>query len=104
VRTHCCPDLAGTTQTLHPDTPPDPARAVAHDPVFDEYRLVGPAGRLRGEPLRHCPWCGTALPASQRRNWFDAVARAGHAPDDADLPDRFTTARWRDGPGDAAPG
>ena len=98
MRTHCCTELAGATQTLHPDTPLDPDRVVTYDPVFDEYRLVGRSGRVGGEPLRHCPWCGAPLPESQRRNWFDAVARDGHAPDDADLPDHFTSSRWREPP------
>jgi hypothetical protein len=101
VRNDCCPELAGATQTLHPDTPLDPGRPLAHDPVFDEHHLVGPSGRLTGEALRHCPWCGTPLPPSQRHDWFDAVARAGHSPDDADLPDRFTSSAWRDLPGGA---
>jgi hypothetical protein len=97
VSTHCCLDLANTTQTLRPDGLPDGDRTIAYDPVFAEYRLVEHRGRLHNKPLRHCPWCGADLPPSRRLKWFAAINHLGFTPDDPDLPTQFATDQWWDG-------
>jgi hypothetical protein len=94
MRGHCCDGMR-----THVQIPPAPSevvddRPVLYDPVFDEYRLVSACRMADRTVIAWCPWCGTALPPSQREAWFAALASTGLAPD-GPLPDRFLTDAWR---------
>lgn len=51
--------------------------------------------------LFHCPWCGEALPPSQRDRWFDEIEALGLDPLADPLPPAYLDGAWR-GAGDPA--
>ena len=69
---------------------------IVYDERFDEY-AIGPRG---GEGdlcvITHCPWCGVALPPSQRDAWFDELERMNVEPFSDDVPVEFRTKAWRE--------
>lgn len=96
---HCC-DIVW-------DTLEDPRTLFSYFPWTREYgvRLVDitrPAGEqpLRIKPIRHCPWCGDALPPSLRDDWEKRVRARGFDPDTPctpypeGLPEDLASDRW----------
>lgn len=65
---------------------------VRYDVRFDHYWLA--AGDAKQE-LFFCPWCGAALPASQRDRWFDALEAEGLDPNRDPIPLAYQTGAWR---------
>lgn len=65
---------------------------MRYDSRFDEYWL--PAGGAR-QCLFHCPWCGEALPPSQRDRWFDELEALGLDPDRDAIPEDYRDGTWR---------
>jgi hypothetical protein len=46
-------------------------------------------------PVGFCPWCGDALPASLRSEWFDRLHKLGYDdPAEQDVPDEFKSDAW----------
>jgi hypothetical protein len=96
---HCCKRMA-TALTMSCDQHDDPwdcpdVAVIYHEP-FDEYGIPIRDGGMSYLLIEHCPWCGTALPAPRRDDWFDAMDDAGLDPDDTEnLPKEFLCADWR---------
>jgi hypothetical protein len=44
--------------------------------------------------LVFCPFCGSSLPESLRRQWFDELDVLGLEPDDPNIPAALTTDLW----------
>nr|WP_314437151.1 hypothetical protein [uncultured Brevundimonas sp.] len=65
---------------------------VRYDARFDHYWLV--AGDAK-QQLFFCPWCGDALPESQRDRWFDALEAEGIDPNRDPIPLPYRTGAWR---------
>jgi hypothetical protein len=73
-----------------------PDVALIHHDLFGEYGIPIRDGGPSYIVIVHCPWCGTALPASARDAWFDAVDAAGLADmPTADLPELYRTSAFR---------
>lgn len=66
--------------------------SVRYDPRFDVYWLA--AGNAK-QQLFFCPWCGDALPESQRDRWFDALEAEGVDPSRDLIPEIYQTGAWR---------
>lgn len=100
AQAHCCGSMtAALTHQCqqHAEDPFEcPDLMIAYSPTFDEYGLVIHDGSGSTLLIRHCPWCGTALPESQRERWFDELEALGfNAPHADDIPDRYKSAKWR---------
>ena len=67
-------------------------RSVRYDARFDEYWIM--AGGAR-QCLFHCPWCGAALPPSQRDRWFEELEASGLDPLSDPIPTAYRSAAWR---------
>ena len=67
---------------------------VRYDARFDHYWMA--AGDAK-QQLFFCPWCGAALPASQRDRWFDALEAEGLDPNRDPIPLAYQTGAWRGG-------
>ncbi|MEZ5844405.1 MAG: hypothetical protein R3D27_11840 [Hyphomicrobiaceae bacterium] len=96
---HCCGEMAAALEMscdLHTDPFDCPDVSLVFHELFAEYGIPirdGGAGYLL---ISNCPFCGTALPASRRDDWFDAVEAENLADTPFDtLPERFRTAQWR---------
>ena len=88
----CCARLSETVQVLVDGEFTSRDRPLGYDPVFDEFRA---AGQHHGEPVTHCPWCGTDLGPGRRDAWFRRLDELGLTPND-DLPvDLLSDAWWR---------
>lgn len=53
---------------------------LVYNEVFDEIGLVVHDGGPSYVLITHCPWCGAALPDSQRDRWFDETETGGVKP------------------------
>ena len=71
------------------------ALMIYHEP-FDEYGIVVHDGGPSYVLIRHCPWCGTPLPESQRDSWFDETDAKG-IPGENGYPPEYLSAAWRSG-------
>jgi hypothetical protein len=70
-----------------------PEVAIVYDPRYDEYGVHLYDKSVLG--IRHCPWCGTALPPSRREEWFRRLAEMGfHDPVDQFIPEAFRSDAW----------
>ena len=73
------------------------ALIIYHEP-FNEYGIVIHDGGPSYVLIRHCPWCGTSLPESQRDRWFNALEANGIDDFDAgNLPPEYLSSAWRTG-------
>lgn len=96
MRRHCCDGMRTHHQVLREPNESNAVvadRPILYDPVFDEYRLVSTGLLTDRQVISWCPWCGAALPQSQRERWFTELARLGLSVDDT-LPDQFRTDAW----------
>lgn len=79
----------------HPNRFECPDALVDYSPRFDEYGLIVHDGASSTLGIAFCPWCGTALPASRRDQWFDELKRHGFEdPLAQDIPERFDSDAW----------
>jgi hypothetical protein len=74
--------------------------SVRYDARFDHYWVE--AGGAK-QQLFYCPWCGEALPPSQRDGWFDALEALGIDPNLDPIPEPFRTGAWRGAPDPVRP-
>jgi hypothetical protein len=97
--TRCCDEMRIALELRcdrHTDHWECPDIAVVYHEPFDEYGLPIRDGGMSYLLIRHCPWCGAALPAARRDDWFDVIEEAGLDPDGTDkLPAEFLRADWR---------
>lgn len=89
-------DPAGDVRLCHSDHmashPQNNWETVRYDARFDHYWLT--AGQAK-QQIFFCPWCGVALPGSQRDRWFDALEAEGIDPDRDPIPEHYKTGAWR---------
>ena len=74
--------------------------SVRYDERFDLYWVE--AGGAK-QQLFYCPWCGDALPPSQRDRWFDRLEALGIDPGIDPIPEAFRSGAWRGAPDPAPP-
>ncbi len=75
------------------DTQPPREAAIVYTPKFDEFGIHLFDGSVIG--IRHCPFCGVALPASRREEWFARLTAMGYDdPVDQFIPPEFNTDAW----------
>ena len=67
---------------------------ITHIPKFREYGIIVHDGGTSRMTIAFCPWCGLALPASERDRWFQELDARGIDPSTDDIPDEFTDERW----------
>jgi len=108
-RSYCCQHMtaAVTHACDQHKTPYDcPDNLIGYDHAYDEYGIIVHDGGPSSVLIRHCPWCGKALPESKRDAWFDRLQQLGIEPHSDDVPEAFRSdAWWQAGepqPGDAA--
>ncbi|MGL4395155.1 MAG: DUF6980 family protein [Hyphomicrobium sp.] len=98
IADYACVHMAyRATQTCdqHPDRSECSDLVIAYSPRFDEYAIIKNDVSLT---IHYCPWCGIALPPSQRDRWFDEVtALIGchpWSPEAPEIPQRYRTSAW----------
>ncbi|GAA4994699.1 DUF6980 family protein [Kitasatospora paranensis] len=94
---HCCAAMtahAGRSCDLHADPFDCPDALVRFDPAHREYGLIVHDGGRSAITIAFCPWCGRALPESQRDRWFEELERLGIDPWTDDVPAEFEDGRW----------
>lgn len=94
---YCCEQLRAQVERRcpeHADLMDCPDAAVVYLGKFDEYVQPAADRESRGEVLTRCPFCGSALPASRRDAWFDALEERGLSPWGDQLPAEFESDRW----------
>ena len=97
--TPCCDDLRLAT-TFACDQHDDPFDCgdylIAYNPITDEYGLPIRDGGGSVLIIKHCPFCGTALPASQADHWFDEIEALGFTDySDEKIPVAYKSDTWR---------
>jgi Domain of unknown function (DUF6980) len=98
IRHHCCATMTAQIAhrcEQHPNPFDCPDALILYEPRFDEYGIIIHDCGTSTHAIDYCPWCGTALPASQRDRWFDELAALGF--DDPlmqPIPAAFTTDAW----------
>ena len=94
----CCETMESQltlTCEHHPEPFDCPDVVVVYDPIFDEYTMPIRDGGPSGLSMSFCPWCGTAMPTSQRDEWFDTLESMGfESPTEDDIPIAFKTDAW----------
>jgi hypothetical protein len=78
----------------HPDPFDCPDNLVYYNATFNEYGLIIHDGGGSKLNIDYCPWCGTALPASRRDEWFDRIEALGLDPSEDDLPAEYHSDAW----------
>ena len=95
---HCCDDLRRAVAYAcaeHPDPFECGDYLIAYNEITDEYGLPIKDGGGSVLLIKHCPFCGTALPDSKADRWFDAVEALGLAhPLDDQIPPAYKTDAW----------
>ena len=97
-RTSCCDDLCNAT-TFHCDQHDDPFECpdclIAYNEITDEYGLAIHDGAASVLIIRHCPFCGSAMPDSKSDRWFDEIESLGMTgPTDERLPAKYKSDAW----------
>ncbi|MDZ7734585.1 MAG: hypothetical protein U5R31_17210 [Acidimicrobiia bacterium] len=67
---------------------------VTFIPKFREYGLIVHDGGESFVLIQHCPWCGSALPPSERHRWFETLEARGIAPGVDEVPPPFRDGTW----------
>jgi len=66
---HCCDDMTRALDFAcpeHQDPFDCPDALLYYHQRFDEYGLIVHDGGSSWVCIKHCPWCGKALPPSRR--------------------------------------
>jgi len=89
-----CVHLAYYTASWVEDAGSLPSKAaIVYRPKFDEFGIHLFDGSVIG--IRHCPFCGIALPPSRREQWFGALRALGFDdPVVESIPADFNTDAW----------
>ena len=61
---------------------------------FREYGIKINDGGTSFQEISYCPWCGSKLPNSLRREWFDRIEKLGLDPFDANIPSKMLSDSW----------
>lgn len=68
---------------------------IHYNEIYDEYSIPHGDG-ISKVGIKNCPWCGTALPESNRDQWFDKLESLGFDdPWEQDIPEKFKSKAWR---------
>ena len=92
---HCCLDMAYAI--AHPTETPHqgPNRVMDWIAQWNEYRIPVSYDGYASTVIRHCPWCGTRLPESREKEWYDHLYQLGyHDPGEQEIPEEFKDDRW----------
>lgn len=96
---HCCTDLRDQVEfrcEAHPERAGCPDYLIGYTASFDEYGIwvhTGEAGAAESWlAIRHCPFCGAALPPSRREEFFEWLESRGLELEDA--PVEFAAYGW----------
>jgi hypothetical protein len=95
---HCCDDMRRNLDfhcEQHESPFECPDALIYYSDKFDEYGIIVHDGGPSYVEIRHCPWCGTRLPQSQRDRYFDELQALGLDPVNSELPERYQSAAWR---------
>jgi hypothetical protein len=68
--------------------------AILYAPKFREYGIRVLDGGSGFIVIDHCPWCGKALPAPLRTEWFNEIESRGFEAGDETIPAEFTSDAW----------
>lgn len=97
-KAHCCTAMTEAVTyrcPQHPDPFDCGDSVVYYSAMFNEYGLIIYDGGASYLLIPHCPWCGTALPASRRDDWFEALEQQGFSnPLGDEIPKAFQTDAW----------
>ncbi|WAZ19215.1 hypothetical protein STRCI_000250 [Streptomyces cinnabarinus] len=94
---HCCEAMVRQVDARcdqHHGTSVCPDALIGFDARFQEYGLIVHDGGTSSVDIHFCPWCGRALPQSQRDRWFDELERRGIDPWEGEIPAEFQDDRW----------
>ena len=94
---HCCETMEmqiALTCPVHTDRHECPDCLISHTPKFREYGIIIHNGGTSTMSIQFCPWCGTALPKSERDRWFSELEARGIDPSTDDVPDVYADERW----------
>jgi hypothetical protein len=95
---YCCEDMRRNAE--YKDETKDefdcPDNLITYGRVFDEYGIIIHDGGSSYIQIRFCPWCGTRLPNSKRKLWFETLEGMGHNSPmfDDTIPKEFQTDEW----------
>jgi hypothetical protein len=67
---------------------------VNYLPKFREYGLIVHDGGTSCVRIRFCPWCGSTLPESLRKQWFAELEALGIDPGNENVPERYQSSEW----------
>ena len=101
----CCDDMSefiySIDQNDRKSNPNTVDKPIYYSSKFNEFGLPvydGENGKATSYILiKHCPWCGKALPESRRTEWFECLERLGFETpfeDFDNIPPEFKTAEW----------
>jgi hypothetical protein len=72
-----------------------PNRVLDWISAVDEYRIPIAYDGYSSTLIRYCPWCGTKLPDSKERLWYQTLVQMGFDdPGNDDIPPEFETDEW----------
>lgn len=96
-RQHCCPAMTEQVNLQSPlvSSPllGSTDKRIYWSTVFNEYGLIcQPSTEVL--VISHFPFCGSALPVSRRREWFEALERTGWRTWGDPIPPRMLTCEW----------
>lgn len=61
---------------------------------FREFGILYRDGGSSKQSIYYCPWCGSQLPTSLRKKWFEMIESQGLEPDSPEIPQEFLTDEW----------
>ncbi len=96
-QTACCDDLKLATAfdcDMHADPFECGDYLVAYNAVTDEYGLPIRDGGTSVLLIKHCPFCGSALPESKADRWFEEIEALGFNATDERLPSAYQSDAW----------
>jgi hypothetical protein len=63
-------------------------------PRFREYGITVPGQSESITLIEFCPWCGTRLPSSLRKQWFEQIDRLGIDETKDPIPRKLRSSTW----------
>ena len=76
---------------------------LKYSPATREYKFIlyNTPGKLGYQEITYCHWCGSRLPQSLGKEWYEAVKQdlgledvEGDAEEWAKLPEKYKTEQW----------
>lgn len=83
---HCCKRMNELIQMVE--------LPLRYDSKFREYGIRVFDGGTSVIQIQFCPWCGSKLPLSRRKEWFEKLEALSIDPDSTEVPTKFQTSEW----------